>query len=141
MITTSLLLNRESVTEDATLGRFFWGNECLYYTVEDRSRLVKVYGKTAIPCGIYRVDITESARFKKRLPILLGVPGFTGIRIHAGNTSKDTDGCIIIGLKKEPNGVSKSQLAMSDFMPRLQTAILRGNVWLTVKDVTNVPPL
>ena len=45
----------------------------------------KIYGKTAIPYGRYEVKITMSNRFKKELPLLIGVKGFDGIRIHSGN--------------------------------------------------------
>ena len=54
----------------------------------------KVKGRSAIPEGRYAVVISWSPKIKQWLPILLGVPKFEGIRIHAGNTAEDTEGCI-----------------------------------------------
>lgn len=76
--------------------------------VEDIKKL-KVYGKTAIPVGIYPVTITYSPRFKKNLPLLLNVKGYEGIRIHSGNTDKDTLGCILVGQNKQVGKVLNSR--------------------------------
>ena len=57
----------------------------------------------AIPSGFYRLRVTMSPRFKIFLPILDGVIGRSGIRIHAGNTIQDTEGCILVGEADLPN--------------------------------------
>lgn len=108
--------------------------EC--YTVEDLPRDVKVYGKTAIPKGKYKVVITMSNRFKKRLPLLLNVPGFEGVRIHSGNSSKDTEGCIIVGAvndRTDDDWVGSSKVAMSRLMPKIEDALaVKKEVWLEI---------
>ena len=76
--------------------------------VEEIKKL-KVYGKTAIPVGIYPVTITYSPKFKKNLPLLLNVKGYEGIRIHSGNTDKDTLGCILVGQNKQVGKVLNSR--------------------------------
>ena len=58
----------------------------------------------AIPCGFYRLRLTYSPRFKELLPILDGVLGRSGIRIHAGNTIEHTTGCILVGERLEAKG-------------------------------------
>ena len=55
--------------------------------------------KVCIPYGKYNVIVSYSPRFKKALPLLCSVPGFSGIRIHHGNTPKDSSGCILVGVK------------------------------------------
>src|SRR5262245_21836096 len=76
--------------------------ECLTLEDEIRERsgvpvsAWKVPGQTAIPAGRYSMRLTMSARFGRVLPLLLNVPGFSGIRIHTGNVIDDTDGCILV---------------------------------------------
>lgn len=60
----------------------------------------KIPGKTAIPAGLYNVELTFSPKFKRELPLILNVPYFEGIRIHRGNKDEDTEGCLIPGLNK-----------------------------------------
>ena len=68
----------------------------------DWRREEKVAGKTAIPTGRYRVVMSYSKTYKRRMPYLLNVPHFTGIMIHTGNTADDTRGCILVGKAVRP---------------------------------------
>jgi len=114
-------------------GRFFSG------TLEDCWRNLsvkpKVPGETCIPAGTYRVVIDHSARFNKMMPHVLNVPHFEGIRIHAGNTRRDTEGCILLGRHIDEGVLSESRKTIERFMTVLQDAINKGDVvWLTISD-------
>ena len=109
-------LVREEFTDESTVGKLYfrlsdrdpWTWLC--WTLEDVAREVpgepveawKIPGETAIPYGTYRVIVNRSARFSAKaghdvlLPLLLGVPGFAGVRLHGGNRSGDTEGCILV---------------------------------------------
>ena len=95
-----LKLKRIAYRDKYTIGRLFINNEYFCDTLEDVPREVKVMHETCIPSGKYKVIINLSARFKKLMPLLISVPGFEGIRIHTGNTSQDTSGCILVGENK-----------------------------------------
>lgn len=136
-----LKLIREVFEDDHTLGELSapWG-KC--FTLEDKVREVqgrpvsdwKLPGMTAIPMGNYRVIISYSNRFQKHLPLLLDVPGFAGIRIHAGNTHHDTEGCILLGQGRDVKRgmVTNSRAAMALFQPALQASLAKGDVYLQV---------
>lgn len=99
-----LLLVRIFKGEKYTIGKLYVDGEYFCDTLEDKVRNLpvekKVMHETAIPAGEYEVRITYSPKFKRNLPLLLGVPYFTGIRIHRGNTPGDTFGCILVGENK-----------------------------------------
>lgn len=80
---------------------------------EEEIKELKVYGETAIPSGIYPVTITYSSKFKKNLPLISNVKGYSGIRIHSGNTAKDTLGCILVGKNKEVGKVLQSRVTFN----------------------------
>ena len=136
-----ILLERDVKAPNFTLGKMFIDGQLIGYTCEDAVREKhgvpvaewKIPGKTAIPRGTYRVIITFSNRFQKHLPLLLDVPGFTGIRIHAGNYEGDTEGCLLLGTGRVKEGVSNSRLAMSVFMPRLAEGMKKGVVTIEVR--------
>ena len=98
----------------------------------------KVKGRSAIPEGRYAVVISWSPKFKQWLPILLGGPEFNkqwqGIRIHAGNTSEDTEGCILVGKNREVGKVLDSRIWVHRLKQKIVEAKGRGEpVWITIK--------
>lgn len=102
-----------------TIGHLYIDGQYFCDTLEDTVRTgIKIAGKTAIPAGIYKVKKTMSPRFKTILPEILNVPNFSGVRIHSGNTAKDTEGCLLLGLNKTKGAVINSKDAMAFFMDR-----------------------
>ena len=93
----NLEVRRVKKESDYTIGQLFVNGEYFCDTLEDEIRQVKVMHETAIPVGTYKVTLERSPRFKRILPLLHNVPGFTGILIHSGNTDKHTSGCILVG--------------------------------------------
>ena len=113
-----LLLVREIKNEKQTHGRLFKVDkdnkrEFICYTLEDKERLVKVKGETAIPTGKYTVIVTMSPRFKKELPLILNVPNFNGVRFHGGNNENDSEGCPLLGMVRHSNAISNCAPAVA----------------------------
>lgn len=104
-----------------TPGVLYFEGDKFCDTLEDQVREpgVKVPGATAIPAGRYEIRLTYSRRFKQVMPQLLNVPGFEGIRIHAGNTERDTEGCILVG-KLEGDHLVNSRDTYNDLMDELE---------------------
>ena len=145
----TLVRNIPESTKDYTIGELYVQEEDkltqtykVCDTLEDAFRLLpkacpntpkgssceckeKVYGKTCIPNGTYTVVLSYSNRFKRILPELLNVPHFLGIRMHAGNSSRDTEGCIILGTKSKGDWVTASRVAFNKVYKLLQDAVAR----------------
>lgn len=123
-----MTLKRTECGKVCTIGELLVDGKHEAWTLEDvvRPDGVKIYGETAIPAGTYTVDITYSPRFKRDLPLLIGVKNFVGIRIHPGNTASDTDGCILVGQGKGPNTILESRAAFNALMGKLCAAKRAG---------------
>lgn len=121
-----LLLKRVALRDTYTIGKLYIGTHYFCDTCEDRVRDIeregKVYGKTAIPYGTYKVTLgVQSPKYSQRsnyewckgyLPRLLNVPHFEGILIHAGNTAEDSAGCILVGENKVVGKVINSMATL-----------------------------
>lgn len=103
----NLKILRTKFLNTHTVGQLYIDDEFFCFTLEDVVREVpgkkvedwKIPNETAIPTGTYEVTLEQSPRFGPDTITLNNVPGFTYIRIHAGNTAADTEGCPIVGFK------------------------------------------
>lgn len=131
-----LNLVRKIFTDVSTIGELFIDGKHFCWTLEDIDRQrqkdgsiipwnigIKIPGETAIPYGTYEVITNYSNRFKKVMPLIKDVPGFTGVRLHSGNDVDSTEGCPVLGYIKNPNWVGQSKVAFIDFFELLTTAL------------------
>lgn len=128
-----LELKRQKFTDSSTIGELSVNGAFECWTLEDTVRKTKIAGITAIPQGRYEVVVTFSNRFQKPMPLLIGVPGFEGIRIHSGNCCEDTEGCLLVGRTKGPNFVGESRLAFTSLFKAIQAAIKKEKVFINVR--------
>lgn len=138
-----MVLQRTEARHDRTLGRLLVAGEHECFTLEDRVRpsgATKVPGETAIPAGVYGVQVTWSPRFKRPLPLLVNVPGFEGIRIHSGNDPEDTEGCILVGQAVYAGVLARSRLAYDALLPKIQAAERDEGCWIEVRDANHSTP-
>lgn len=145
-----LILNRILKTDEFTIGELFIDGKHFCDVLEDKVRPLpkecpntpkgidckcseKVYGKTAVPAGTYEVKLTYSNRFKQIMPELLNVPHFLGIRIHKGNSSEDTEGCILVGTwDDKEDWISNSKAAYDKLMAKLKE---EKEIEITIKNI------
>ena len=132
-----LILTRHARRADYTIGRLEDENgmkicDTLEPTWRDyKGGELKIPRKSAIPEGTYRVVTTYSLRFRKYLPLLVGVPGFEGVRIHAGNTNRDTEGCILVGQNLKVGKVLWSRITLEKLMKLIEN---EKEIYLTIKN-------
>lgn len=147
-----LLLKRIAKRDTYTIGKLYIDGKYFADTLEDPDRgltnsmsreqiaKIKVYGETAIPTGTYNIDMnTVSAKFKNRswaspykgkIPRLQNVPGYEGVLIHPGTTSKDTLGCILVGKNTSKGMITQSQATFH----QLISILTKGtNITITIE--------
>lgn len=144
-----LTLKRRPSQGGATIGELLEDGVRLCYSLEDEIREIegrpvhewKIKGATAIPAGRYRITLENSPRFGADTLTVNDVPGFVGVRMHAGNDADDTEGCPLLGTAVTATtivgGTSRPAVAMAT--AHVRQAIQRGEeVWMDVCNPTAV---
>ena len=105
-----LTLIRDVKGDKAILGKLYLNGGLVCYTLENAAK--------AIPCGVYLVQNSKSPKFKRELPIVFnaGVSSSRGIRIHRGNTAKDSQGCILVGMGRDVKNSFITESALAETM-------------------------
>lgn len=138
----NLTVKRIAKKDTYTIGKLYIDGEYFCDTLEDKDRRLKqsddlayitkhkVYGETAIPTGTYNVSLTYSQKFKKILPLIENVKGFSGIRIHSGNTAEDSLGCVLVGKNSVVGKVTNSRNTFNALYEKLQN---QKKITITIK--------
>lgn len=138
-----LKLKRIALKPTYTIGKLYIDDVYFCDTLEDTVRdknkngkfdagEYKIYGQTAIPYGKYEIKWTYSPRFKRYMPLLMNVPQFSGVRIHSGNTAKDTLGCILVGENSKVGMVLNSRATVNKLYPKIEQACKSGKVYIEI---------
>jgi hypothetical protein len=125
-------LFREESSKGSTIGKLHVNGTFFCFTLEDVVRDKKIKSVTAIPSGIYEVIISFSNRFQKQMPLLLNVPGYEGVRIHPGNYSKDSDGCILVGSTRGVEFIGNSKTTYIQLFGIIEKALRSQKVFINV---------
>ena len=145
-----IMIDRAWKKPTYTISRLFIDGARFYEALEDKDRGLKktdplstiqskkVYGETAIPSGIYEIDMdTISPKYgaidwyKKncnggRMPRLKNVPGFEGVLIHSGNTALDSWGCVLVGRNLASGQLLQSKDTLKALYKKMLDAHNRG---------------
>lgn len=142
-----LKLVRKYFTANSTVSELWVDNSLFCHVLEDVDRALdaekmskdrigwlKQFGKTAIPYGEYEIINSFSNRFKTYLPLLVNVPGYEGIRIHAGNYHTDTEGCLLPGTynPNTPDFVGNSKKTFADLFKLLSSVEKTEKIYITI---------
>jgi len=122
-----LLVERDVLTDKSTLGLLYVDGSFCCFTLEDKVREHKIPGETCIPIGSYKVVKHHSPRFGAYYPMLMDVPDFSGVLIHAGNTPEDTEGCILVGRRRMADMVLESRAVFLPLREKIFAAIDLGD--------------
>jgi hypothetical protein len=140
-----IYVNRNQFTKHSSISDWIIDGQLCYYGLEDVDRQrqadgsiipwtrdLKIPKETAIAYGRYQLITNYSNRFKRVMPLVLGVPDFTGIRVHDGVTAENTEGCLLIGYEKGIDCLRKSDEAFEEFMGNLVIWLSKERVYITI---------
>lgn len=121
-----LVLIRDKFTETAVQGRLFLGSTFICFTLENAAK--------AIPAGLYKLSNGKSPKFKRELPLVYNdkVPATRGIRIHVGNSAKDSNGCILVGMGQNYSKTAEPALLESKAAETMVTMLCRNTKELAI---------
>ena len=138
-------LQRQTENDVCTLGKLKIGSTEVA-TLEDPQQEHKIWGETRIPAGIYRLQLRDqggmTVRYRNRYPDmhkgmiwLRRVPQFEWVYIHVGNRAVETNGCILVGMKRGEDVIYRSREAYELIYPKIAAAIQEGDCLLEIKDI------
>ena len=115
-----LTLIRDVKAGDSILGKLYFNGGIVCYTLENEAK--------AIPTGSYNVQNSKSQKFKRELPLVWNakVPASRGIRIHVGNSVKDSSGCVLVGMSRDVHLLGGSKLKESASAEAMVTMLCRN---------------
>jgi len=140
----NLTLNRIRFTDQYTEGILYIDGLYFCDTLEDKTRdknkdgdlndpgEEKIPGETSIPYGEYDVVLSFSPKFNRIMPEVKAVLGFTGIRIHCGNTAKDSSGCILVGEMIDSGRLFNSRITYERLMKTLTVGKIQGGIKIEI---------
>jgi hypothetical protein len=138
-----ITFKRTQYTKISTVSELLVDGKQIGWGLEDvvrPAKAKKVWGQTAIPAGRYQCVITWSPKFQRKMPLLLGVPGYEGVRLHWGNDATASEGCLLVGKgydMKHPDWISESRKMFDILYPLIEAALnARRDVWVDVVDTT-----
>ncbi len=145
-----VMVKRLFRTKNTTISSVLIDGELQCFGLENTFNQPKVYGKTRIPCGTYRVGLRtvggKHRKYLKRFSNLhkgmlhiKDVPGFEHILIHIGNFHQDTDGCLLLGKSvthRSETGymIVDSKAAYKEFYAKVIAAARNGDLKIDIRD-------
>lgn len=120
-----LTLVRFSRTEKAVLGSLYLNGAFVCYTLENAAK--------AIPAGLYNVQNSQSPKFKRELPLIWNakVPAKRGVRVHRGNSYRDSSACVLVGMGRD---IKKDLITESATAEIMVTMLCRNETKLVISE-------
>lgn len=146
---SQLLVRRKELSPISSISDLYYLNDYECRTLEDTWRDPdgsgqleadeKVYGKTAIPVGRYRVRYQYSPSWKMIMPYLVDVPHYSGIMFHPGNRAVETKGCLLTGKTHAKDVVLNSKDAFIKITMKLILLCQQEEVWCEIINAEGEP--